>query len=601
MHKENSHREKNVATIFPSSKGSKTRILLTSVFGPYAQDDEYGSRAINPMELYQNQVTRFQGGFSLRMFHRTFGLMMIQANIDAPCTLLDFPSRDRFLAEIREHDYDAIGIGAIIPNVGKVKHMCELIRQHCPQALIVVGGHVANAPDLQNRIDADVIVRGDGIRWFRKFLGAAIDAPIRHPSALSGFDGRIMGVNLGNRKGGTAAILIPSVGCPIGCNFCSTSALFGGKGKFLNFYETGDELFAVMSRIAAELKTKSFFVLDENFLLHRKRALRLLELMEAHDKDWSLYVFSSARVLTSYTLEQLVGLGIGWVWMGLEGEESAYQKLRGVDTKALVARLQAHGIRVLGSSIIGLEEHSPENIGAIVDYAISHNTVFHQFMLYTPNAGTPLYEQKRLEGKLFPEAEFPLADTHGQHRFGYHHQNIPAGAEVQYLHNAFKRDFIVNGPSLFRLISVLLKGWQSHKNHPAGRIRRRYAREVFPLRSAYAGAIWAMRKRYRHEPRLAGQMDALLKDIYAVFGWPTRLLAPLIGVYAFRTLKNEEERLAHGWNYEPACSYEKNAAALALADRTTEEKLPVRKMAPVLDRVPLQQFLSSSHVKGMNL
>ena len=601
MHKENSHREKNVATNFPSSKGSKTRILLTSVFGPYAQDDEYGSRAINPMELYQNQVTRFQGGFSLRMFHRTFGLMMIQANIDAPCTLLDFPSRDRFLAEIREHDYDVIGIGAIIPNVGKVKHMCELIRQHCPRALIVVGGHVANAPDLQNRIDADVIVRGDGIRWFRKFLGAAIDAPIRHPSALSGFDGRIMGVNLGNRKGGTAAILIPSVGCPIGCNFCSTSALFGGKGKFLNFYETGDELFAVMSRIAAELKTKSFFVLDENFLLHRKRALRLLELMEAHDKDWSLYVFSSARVLTSYTLEQLVGLGIGWVWMGLEGEESAYQKLRGVDTKALVTRLQGHGIRVLGSSIIGLEEHSPENIGAIVDYAISHNTVFHQFMLYTPNAGTPLYEQKRLEGKLFPEAEFPLADTHGQHRFGYHHQNIPAGAEVQYLHNAFKRDFIVNGPSLFRLISVLLKGWQSHKNHPAGRIRRRYAREVFPLRSAYAGAIWAMRKWYRHEPRLAGQMDALLKDIYAVFGWPTRLLAPLIGVYAFRTLKNEEERLAHGWNYEPACSYEKNAAALALADRTTEEKLPVRKMAPVLDRAPLQQFLSSSHVKGMNL
>ncbi|MCX5857426.1 MAG: hypothetical protein NTZ57_05905, partial [Deltaproteobacteria bacterium] len=78
-----------------SPKGKQTRILLSSVFGPYAQDDEYGSRAINPMELYQNQVTRVQGGFSLRMFHRSFGLMMIQANIDVPCTLLDFPSQDR--------------------------------------------------------------------------------------------------------------------------------------------------------------------------------------------------------------------------------------------------------------------------------------------------------------------------------------------------------------------------------------------------------------------------------------------------------------------------------------------------------------------------
>ena len=83
--------------------GSKARILLTSVFGPYAIDDEYGSRRINPMELYHNQVTREQGPFSLRMFHRSFGLMMIQSNIDAPCTLLDFPSLDRFISEIRDH------------------------------------------------------------------------------------------------------------------------------------------------------------------------------------------------------------------------------------------------------------------------------------------------------------------------------------------------------------------------------------------------------------------------------------------------------------------------------------------------------------------
>ena len=34
------------------------RVLLSSVFGPYGQDDEYGSRRMNPMELYHNQVTR---------------------------------------------------------------------------------------------------------------------------------------------------------------------------------------------------------------------------------------------------------------------------------------------------------------------------------------------------------------------------------------------------------------------------------------------------------------------------------------------------------------------------------------------------------------
>ena len=550
-----------------SPRGKETRILLASVFGPYARDDEYGSRSINPMELYQNQVTREQGGFSLRMFHRTFGLMMIQANINAPCTLLDFPSQERFIAEIREHDYEVIGIGAIIPNVGKVKRMCELIRHYCPQTMIVIGGHIAGKDNIGEMIDADVIVKGDGIRWFRRFLGEAEDAAIRHPAVLSGFGGRMMGISLNEKPGGTAAILIPSVGCPVGCNFCSTSALFGGKGNFLNFYETGDELFTVMSRIADELKTNSFFVLDENFLLHKKRSLRLLELMASQQKSWSLYVFSSARVLESYTMEQLVGLGIGWVWMGLEGKQSSYQKLRGVDTHQLVQRMQAHGIRVLGSSIIGLDDHTPENIAAVIDHAVSHNTVFHQFMLYMPNPGTPLYETRRREGTLLRETEFPLADGHGQYRFSYRHKNITDGAEEHFLRSAFQKDFALNGPSLVRMIDVLLQGWQRYKDHPDRRVRRRFAREVFPVRSTYAGAVWAMRKWYHDNERLAGKMDELLQNIYATFGLMTRMFAPLIGRFAYRSLQNEETRLANGLTYEPACAYEKNAAALALNRR----------------------------------
>ncbi|MCH7493243.1 hypothetical protein IIA16_00815 [bacterium] len=99
--------------------GSKARVLLSSVFGPYAQDDEFGSRAINPMELYHNQVTRVQGPFSLRMFHPAWCRMLIQANPDVPCRLLDFPTRDRFIRELDTNRYGVIGIGAIIPNRGK--------------------------------------------------------------------------------------------------------------------------------------------------------------------------------------------------------------------------------------------------------------------------------------------------------------------------------------------------------------------------------------------------------------------------------------------------------------------------------------------------
>jgi radical SAM superfamily enzyme YgiQ (UPF0313 family) len=548
---------------------SKATVLLTSVFGPYARDDEYGSRQLNPMELYHNQVTRVQGPFSLRMFHRSFGLMMIQANLDAPCTLLDFPDQERFIAEIRDHKYDVIGIGAIIPNIHKVRRMCELIREHCPGATIVIGGHIANMPRIAERIDADHIVKGDGVRWMRVFLGQDPEAPIRHPLALSAFGTRTFGVTAPEGEGDTAAILIPSVGCPMGCNFCSTSAMFGGKGKCVTFYKTGDELFNVMCQLEEKLKTRDFFAMDENFLFHRERALRLLELMKEHNKSWAIYVFSSARVIKSYTIEQLVSLGISWVWMGLEGKNSQYNKLDGVDTHALVAELQSHGIRVLGSSIVGLEEHTPENFDAAIEHAAAHETVFHQFMLYTPIPGTPLYEEQRQADTLLPEDSYDPADIHGQLKFNYRHKHIPQGMEGEMLVRAFQRDFDRNGPSLLRMYRVTLDGYRRYKNHPEARVRERFAREVATLRGTWAGSVWATLHYFRDNPALHARYTQLLKDLYAEFGIKTRIVAPIVGLVCRAAIAREERRLARGWTYEPVTRYEKNAAALALEPDTS--------------------------------
>ena len=545
-------------------RGSDARILLCSVFGPYAVDDAYGSRTSNPMELYHNQVTREQGPFSLRMFHRTFGLILIAANLDAPCTLLDFPTRERFIDELQTGQYDIVGISAIPPNVGKVAEMCRLVRQHAPGTTIVVGGHVAAMPDLPDRVDADHVVRGEGVAWFRRFIGQDPDQPITHPAVYSGFGTRTLGITLRDRPGTTAAVLIPSVGCPMGCNFCATSALFGGKGHCVNFYETGDELFQVLCNLEAQLQVCSFFVMDENFLFHRKRALRLLELIEQHDKAWAFYVFSSARVIESYDIEQLVALGVSWVWMGIEGSKSQYAKLSGVDTLQLVDRLQSHGIRVLGSSIIGLEDHSPENMDVVIDDAVSHNTDFHQFMLYTPVPGTPLWQEHEQKGTLLPADEFDPADAHGQYRFNYHHPLLPPGSETEYLREAFARDFRVNGPSIARLIRTTLRGWQRYKHHPDARIRRRFAWEAHDLRTTSAAAIWAMARWYRRDRLQHQRLRQTLTEIYRVCGLLPRLCAPLLGRIAYRKLASEQQRLARGWTYEPPCVYEHNARAREL-------------------------------------
>ena len=543
--------------------GSRAKILLTSVFGPYAQDDEYGSRAINPMELYQNQVTRAEGPFSLRMFHRSWGIMLIQANISAPCTVLDFPTLDRFVSELQSFSYDIVGISSILPNLDKVKAMCRLVREHLPRATIVVGGHVANMPGLHERIDADYIVPGEGVRWFRRFLGEDVTQPIRHPLICSAIGTRTMGIEVKNAGREAAATLIPSVGCPMGCNFCATSAMFGGKGKFINFYETGDELFEVMCGIEKGMGVRSFFVMDENFLLHRKRALRLLELIEEHGKSWSLYVFSSAHVVKSYPIEQLVRLGISWVWMGLEGRNSQYAKLQGIDTRDLVRTLQAHGIRVLGSSIIGLEDHTPENLDDAIEYAVSHSTDFHQFMLYTPIPGTALYAEHLAAGTLRDPSEYHEGDIHGQAIFRHRHPHLAPGQETEIILKAFRRDFEINGPSVLRIARTVLAGWKRYKHHQDPRVRNRFAWEARDLAVTFPATLWAARRWFQaHNPALGRKLSGLLEEIKREIGLKARLVSPLAGRFVWSKLRQEAARLKTGWTYEPPTFYEANAPML---------------------------------------
>ena len=534
----------------PHPKGRRARVLLTSVFGPYAQDDEFGSRAINPMELYHNQVTRAQGAFSLRMFHRSWGIMMIQQNISAPCTVLDFPTREAFAQELASHSYGVVGISSIIVNVGKVREMCRMVRQLSPHSVIVVGGHVTAIPGIENMIDADQIVRGEGIRWMREYLGEEPERAIQHPEIVSGLETRILGVRLPEREGGTAATIIPSVGCPMGCNFCTTSSFFGGRGRFINFFETGDALFDVMELMERSLKVQTFFVMDENFLLHRERAMQLLRRMKMAGKSWGMAVFASANAIRKYTMRELVELGISWIWMGLESPRSHYAKLQGADTRQLTRELREHGIRVQGSTIIGLEHHTEENISDEIDYAVGHETDFHQFMLYTPVPGTPLYKEMWEQGRMLEDVD--LADIHGQDRFNFRHAAISREASKRFLDFAFWRDYERNGPSLYRMSRTLFEGWLRYKDDRDARVRERFSREAEKLKTAYNAALWAMEKQFSRVNQGVGeQIRGLRLEIEREFGAVARAASRVGGPLLWWTSRREERRLAAGRTYEP--------------------------------------------------
>jgi hypothetical protein len=135
--------------------------------------------------------------------------------------------------------------------------------------------------------------------------------------------------------------------------------------------------------------------------------------------------------------------------------------------------------------------------------------------------------------------------------------------EERFLRYAFERDFLVNGPSITRMIRTQLTGWLKYRRHPDRRIRKRFQREAKSLGTVYSGAVWAARRWFKHDSHMTAKMGLLLKDLFQAFGLKTRLTAPVVGRFLSIMMRREQRRLARGWVYEPETYYEKTQPALA--------------------------------------
>jgi radical SAM superfamily enzyme YgiQ (UPF0313 family) len=426
-------------------------LLLCSVFKPYGVDDEYG-RKENKMELFHNQVTREQGIFSIRHNHRSFGLYFIAENLKMPTVILDFPTLKQFRKEVKK-GYDYVGISFITPNFAKAKKMAEIVREVSPTTKIILGGHGTRIPDVEKLIDCDYAIRGEGISQLRELFGEDVNAPIKHPAMPSADHMQVLGLPFGQ----IAAVLVPGVGCPNACRFCATSDFF--DKTYYPFFKTGQELYDTILRLSKEMKTTDFFIMDENFLKHKDRAMELLALMQRDKRAFNFSIFSSAETVKEFGIENMMKLGISYIWLGVESKVSLFEKTKGIDVKAMIAELRANGIIVLASSILFLEHHTKENICEDIDFAIGLNPDFTQFMQLGPMPQTKLYLDYKAEGKLIEDV--PYQEWHGQHRIWFKHPHFTSEESEVYLRDAFKKEFEMLGPSILRIAETMVSGLAS--------------------------------------------------------------------------------------------------------------------------------------------
>jgi len=464
-------------------------ILLTTPCMPYptlpandALTDATGQR-----------FTKGDGMFGLISHTHCYANHILAQSIQRPAVLLEYPRWEEFKAEVAK-GYDHIGISSFPVHLDTVMRMCTHIREASPQTKIMLGSYGAQAFDAvyDEQIKAkyaDHIVCGEGVGKLRQLLEEENGAPIQQrlmPKAGGSLP------FLTRYPSGTVGFMVSGLGCIGGCDFCSTTALFGQKRIELlspealvegmrDYYQTFPDL-------------KQVFVVEEDHFRHPEYLARMRdfwmkqpEMMER--VDW--FGFGSIDHIGAfakrYGWEALAETGIGCIFIGVESKfagEHGYDKRDGADAREVFTRLHSMGIRTIGAWICGWDWHDHSNIQEDLNYFVSLCPTYQQLTRLSPFPGTALWDHLRAEGRVM---EVPWEDVHfwsgAQKNLALEpHETLNLTEEGYELLNR------TWGPSMLRRLDVLLSGYafcQAARNPLLRQHRSRYFRR-------YAALFWTL-------------------------------------------------------------------------------------------------------------
>ena len=485
------------------------RVLLTSVCRPLGE--QYGDGRSVGYELLYGQVTREQGLFSPRSNHIQFSLEYIAENLQAPTTVLHYPTRSELIREL-EKGYDYVGLSFVLSTFHRAKEVVALVRERLPEAKIILGGYGTVLSDDELRPLCDFICREEGSAFMQRLLGEE-PAPKRHPLVVSRL--RIFG-----REISRTGMLFAGLGCPNGCDFCCTSHFF--KRKHIRLLDTGRDLYTAVERYLEIEPSMSIVILDEDFLLNRKRALEFRECVLASGRTVSVFAFASVKAISQYTITEILEMGIDGLWIGYEGTRSGYAKQNGRPVDELFRELREHGVSVLASMIVGLPYQTPEIIEQELTQLLATKPPLTQFLIYGPTPGTPFYDQVMREGRLHQDLADDRASYYrncsGFKAMVTHPTMTPSQIEHAQA-RCFSEDLRRLGPSIFRSIETWFLGYEKLVQSENPALRRKAKRFAFEIRRAYpvflAGKLLARGAEIRSRIR---QIEA---RIHATLGVPT--------------------------------------------------------------------------------
>jgi len=497
------------------------KVLLTSICRPIGQKS--GESPSVGYELLHCQVTRAQGIFSPRTTIVHFSLDYIAENLETPSVVLQFPSKREFIRELKR-GYDYVGITFVMALMHKMKEMVALVRKYAPNTKIVLGGYGTTVGEEELAPYADYICKEEGVAYFRKLLGEPeIPMPYKHPLTVSWL--KIFGI----KTSGTGKIFA-GLGCPNGCDFCCTSHFYARK--HIRLLPEGKDIYAVAERYLALDPKLVFLILDEDFLLNKKRALEFRDCVIQGGNKLSIFVFSSIKAISQYTVEEIIEMGIDGFWIGYEGTRSGYAKQQGRPTDELLTELREHGITVLTSMIVGFDYQNPDVVAKELDGLMQLKPALSQFLIYGPVPGTPFYDRiikaDLLQDKFKSDKALFYRRSDGFETLVKH--PTMSGKEIEQMQEwCYDQDFQRLGPTIYRVLEGYLLGYQKLKHATNPNLLAKAAFYASELRKSYP--VFLPGRLFGPNAAVRNWIATLEKRIHAEFG-PASLVERLVSYVA---------------------------------------------------------------------
>jgi len=315
-------------------------------------------------------------------------------------------------------------------------------------------------------------------------------------------------------------IVFGGLGCPNGCDFCCTSAFF--KRKHIRLLPTGADIYRVIERYREVDPQLSILILDEDFLLNRRRAMEFRECVLRGGKPLSIFVFASIRALSRYTVTEILEMGIDGMWIGYEGTRSGYAKQMGRPVGEIFNEYREHGITILASMIVGFPYQTPEIIEEELSGLLSLRPVLTQFLIYGPCPGTPFYDQVVREGKLLP-AVAEDSELFYHRGSGFYamvsHPSMTSDQIEAAQESCYREDFRRLGPVLHRSVDRWLDGYLKLRESPSAFLRAKAERIAVDLRQAYP--LFLVGRLFGPTAQVRRWIGGLQERLHVALGSPT--------------------------------------------------------------------------------